>query len=777
MMNFFIDLNFKHKYFFFFLVLGLAIFGFSKAPNLPINLSLSKLLPEENPAVKEMDAVSDDVGGVGHLMVLLGPMDKPEQYLQPIYDKVLKHEDIKYAFFNTEEHLLEDKSLYLLSKKEFKDLRKNAKILFDKGKSSMLNLGLETQEDRDANIKEAKDFFKDFKKDNEKKTYFVSKDGQYALLLIKPTFESVDLERSETLGQFVSTQVKDVLGDKKFNLIGRYVEKVRDTKQMERDIAKTGMFSTIAISIILFLGLGSIQAALVTIFGVVMALGFTTGFAYYLVGQINILTGFLLAILAGLGADYGIHLIRRYYQEMDITLSKETALLNTYKKTGRALFSAALTTAIAFLCLRISEFRGFSELGIIAGCGILSILVVFMLIIPLAGDFLQSKPFLSKTVEAFSFYPYRMKHLKFIIILVPLLIYGASQSEFEYDFTRMRDLSKETRDLKALSEKLYGRSTSPAGILAPDKSTARKVTKFIEQEKYQTIVQDVVSLRTIIPKDIKSRSRRVKKLKNLVKDTPDQELEEKTGLEAKKVRSWLETGVYTREDLPPHIKNSFGKSGNIVLIYPTTELDNRDDLNDFAVLLRDVKKEFPKVQIGSDTLVFVEILDHIVEDGKIIILMFLIGAFITFMIDFRSFYSAFTLEIQLVFGISVLFGLMGLLGIRFTIMNVGMFPAILASGIDMGVHIHHRELESYHSIRSAKISAQAIHLSLATTLIGFGSLFLAEAKLLNGIAWISVLGQLGMYFICMIFRPIFLDYLFLHRLHKKRRPLSLQGLS
>ncbi|MBT7611145.1 MAG: MMPL family transporter [Bacteriovoracaceae bacterium] len=758
-------------------VILLSAFGFSKAPYLPINLSLSNLLPEDNPAVKEMNTVSDDIGGVGHLMVLLGPMDRPQQFLEPIAEKIQLNKEVKYVFYNTEEYLLEDKSLYILEKKEFKKLRRNAKILFDKGKSSMMNFGLETAEDREDNITKAKQFFRDFKKDNDSNKYFLSKDKKYALLLVKPIFESVDLSRSETLSNQVESIVASILKGKKFNIIGRYVEKVRDTKQMERDIGKTGIFSTIVISLLLFLGLGSLRAALVTISGVILALGFTTGIAYYLVGQINILTGFLLAILAGLGADYGIHLIRRYYQEINEGLSKEEALLATYSKTGRALFSAALTTAIAFLCLYISEFRGFSELGIIAGFGIISIFIVFMSILPASGKVLNEKIFLQKTVRCFGFYPFKVKHLKFLLLAIPFLVYGAFQTEFEYDFTRMRDLSKETRDLKALSETLYGKSTSPAGILAPDKKTAEKVVKFIEQKKYKEIVQDVVSIRTIIPKKIKSRARKVKKLKNLVKDISDQELHEKTGIDAKKIRSWLEVGVYTREDLPPHIKNSFGKSGSIVLIYPNKELDTRDELNEFATLLRATKKEFPKTKIGSDTLVFVEILDHIVEDGKVIIIMFLIGAFITFLIDFKSISSALTLEIQLILGISVLFGLMGLFEVRFTIMNVGMFPAILASGIDMGVHIHHRELESYNSLKSSKLSAQAIHLSLATTLIGFGSLFLAEAKLLNGIAWISVLGQIGMYFICMMVRPVFLNYLSWKTINKKRRPLSIQGLS
>lgn len=771
------ELNFKYKYIFLLIVISVSLFGFSKAPYLPINLSLSNLLPEENLAVKDMNAVSDDIGGVGHLMVLLGPMEKPEQYLKEIADQARLNKQVKYVFYHTEEHLLEDKSLYILEKKEFKKLRKNAKILFDKGKSSMMNFGLEDESDREDNIKKAKQFFKDFKKDNDTKKYFTSKDKKYALLLVKPTFESVDLKLSESLSEEIKNIVSSIVKDKPFNLIGRYVEKVRDTKQMERDISKTGIFSAIVISLLLLFGLGSISAAFVTIFGVILALGFTTGIAYFLVGQINILTGFLLAILAGLGADYGIHLIRRYYQELAAGETKEEALKITYLKTGRALFSAALTTAIAFLCLYISDFRGFSELGIIAGFGIISIFLVFMAILPATGTILSEKVMLKKSVRSFGFYPFKIKHLKYLLLLLPFLIYGAIQTEFEYDFTRMRDLSKETRELKALSETLYGRSTSPAGILAPDKKTASKVEKFIKQKKFKDIVQDVVSLRTLIPKDIKSRARKIKKLKKLVKDTPDEELLEKTGIEARKVRSWLETTVYTREDLPTHIKNSFGKSGSIVLVYPTKELDKRDELKEFATLLRAAKKEFPDIKIGSDTLVFVEILDHIVEDGKLIIIVFLIGAFITFLIDFQSVSSALTLEIQLILGVSILFGLMGLFEVRFTIMNVGMFPAILASGIDMGVHIHHRELESYRSLKSSKLSAQAIHLSLATTLIGFGSLFLAEAKLLNGIAWISVLGQIGMYFICMMIRPTFIDYINLRKINKKRRPLSVQSLS
>ena len=99
-------------------------------------------------------------------------------------------------------------------------------------------------------------------------------------------------------------------------------------------------------------------------------------------------------------------------------------------------------------------------------------------------------------------------------------------------------------------------------------------------------------------------------------------------------------------------------------------------------------------------------------------------------------------------------GLMGIFDVKFTILNVGILPAILAVGIDMGVHIRHRELETGSAIKGAALSANPIHISFITTLFGFGVLFIAEAKMLQGIAYLATLGMFSMYFICMVIYPL-----------------------
>jgi len=50
--------------------------------------------------------------------------------------------------------------------------------------------------------------------------------------------------------------------------------------------------------------------------------------------------------------------------------------------TGRATLTSAITTSVALLTLTVTDFRGFSEFGFIAGIGILLALFAFLLILP-----------------------------------------------------------------------------------------------------------------------------------------------------------------------------------------------------------------------------------------------------------------------------------------------------------------------------------------------------------------------------------------------------------
>ena len=752
--------HFKYKYLFFGITIAIAVIGALSGKKLPISLNLTDLLPDNRESVLHMHSVTKEVGGVGYLIVLVGPTQNPEKALPLIAEGIKGNRDIKYFFYEREEYLLKDKALYLLSNKEFKNLRKHANNLFKKKKDSgLFNLGLEDESDFEEKKTEAKKFFKDFgEKKKIKKRYYISKDKKYAMFLIKPVFDSVDLNRSRELTDYLNPILKKTLGDVPFNLIGRYIEKVHDSKQFNKDIVRTGIITLISLCVILVLGLGTFRAAIVTNSVVIIALGWTIGIAFLFVGQINLLTSFLLAILGGLGAEYGIHLIRRYYQGIKEGKSGEQAVIYTYNNIGRALFSAATTSSAAFLILYISDFRGFSELGIIAGLGILAIFIVYMVTFPVVGKYLRAFPRFDKTLEIFGYYPFSTKWKWMFIPAIALTIFGLTRAEFEYDFERMHDLTKETQRMNSLANDLFGKSLVPSALQVKNYDDAERLEDWLKEYEQKKIVQDVVTLSSIIPRKMKSRQRKLKKLKKLIVDLDPKEIEGKTGLEYDQVIKWVSAGTYDKEDLPAQLKNAFGKSGTIVLAYPNESQTTAEALRKFSNLLKIAKKKFEGLKVGSDTLVFVEIIDHIMEDGKIVLALFALGAFFVFWLDFRSFYSALLLETQLITGMILLVALMGLFGVRFTILNVAMIPAVLAAGVDMGVHIRHRELDgNCSSVESAKYMAQAVQLAALTTMIGFGSLFFAEAGMLKGIAWISVLGQISMYLVCMVFFPVFRD--------------------
>lgn len=746
--------NLRTKYWGAALALVLAGLGVLRGVDLPVRLSLSDLLPEHRDSVRDLKSVAQDVGGVGYLIILIGPVSAPESYLPKVAERLKKNTMIKYTFYEREEYLLRNKAMYLMPRKEFDDLIDAGKTLLRGGKRGPIDLGLSEKEGEEKAVARAKDRIAKLKGKGESR-YFLSADRQYAMLLTKPTFDSEDLGKSKSLVEQAEINVRSALPENvPFKLVGRYIDKVNDTRQIERDVKFTGWFSMSAIFLVLVVGIGAFRGAFLTIAAVSVAMGWTVGAAHMFVGQINILTAFLLAILGGMGVEYGVHYIRRYYQERAEGKNHDHALQASYVAMARALWSAALASSGAFFILFFSDFRGFSELGVIAGCGVLSIYFVYLLVFPVIGVALRRSPRFGLFRESFGWYPFKV-YLRWAIPPLALVaLWGVWQAEFEYDFRRMHALSQETRNTNFFVNDLFGRSFTPAAVLAQSSEQARRLVQWLTVKERESVVKDAVSLSQLIPHDAIDRHEEMRRLYRKIARESDTEIREKTGIDGKKIRDLLGAQPPKRSDFPPQLNEAFGKSGNIVLVYSAKDLDYASGLKGFAGLLKQAREQFPGIKVGSDVRIFSEILDHITSDGLVILGVFLLGAFFVLLLDFRNLRDALELEAQLILGIVLLVGLMGLCGVRFSILNITMVPAVLAAGIDMGVHVRHREHEGFGALSSAKFVAQAVHVAALTTMIGFGALFLAEAKMLQGIAWISVLGQLSMYVICMVVWPV-----------------------
>jgi hypothetical protein len=99
-------------------------------------------------------------------------------------------------------------------------------------------------------------------------------------------------------------------------------------------------------------------------------------------GYLNMITSAFISTLIGVGVAYGIHPVSEYELLAAHTRDPERAVRVSYRRTGPAVVAAGLTTAVAFFSILLMQFRGFAELGLVAGVGVLLCLLSATVFLP-----------------------------------------------------------------------------------------------------------------------------------------------------------------------------------------------------------------------------------------------------------------------------------------------------------------------------------------------------------------------------------------------------------
>ena len=140
--------------------------------------------------------------------------------------------------------------------------------------------------------------------------------------------------------------------------------------------------TVLAVATILVLALRSaklIFAVLITLFA---GLAVTSGLGLFFIGQLNLISVAFAVLFIGLGVDFGIQLSTRYRQERAEGLEIEAALKAAVRAIGFSLTLAALSLMAGFFSFLPTEFRGVSELGFIAGLGMIVAFIATLTFLP-----------------------------------------------------------------------------------------------------------------------------------------------------------------------------------------------------------------------------------------------------------------------------------------------------------------------------------------------------------------------------------------------------------
>ncbi|MDT8367778.1 MAG: MMPL family transporter [Longimicrobiales bacterium] len=113
-----------------------------------------------------------------------------------------------------------------------------------------------------------------------------------------------------------------------------------------------------------------------------MSLAMTFGVAWLTIGHLNVLSMVFAVILVALGIDFAIHLFTHYQLGRESGEAPDAAIRHTYASVGGTLWIAGLATALAFLTAYLTDFPGLSELGLIAGLGLIVSLACMYFVFP-----------------------------------------------------------------------------------------------------------------------------------------------------------------------------------------------------------------------------------------------------------------------------------------------------------------------------------------------------------------------------------------------------------
>jgi uncharacterized protein len=138
----------------------------------------------------------------------------------------------------------------------------------------------------------------------------------------------------------------------------------------------------IVVLTILWLALRSPRLIAAVAVSLLVGLSITAGIGLALVGKFNLISIAFAVLFIGLGVDFGIQFSVRYRAERHDLDDLAQALLNTAKYVGVPLTLAAAATAAGFFSFLPTEYRGLSELGLLAGVGMLVAFFTSITVIP-----------------------------------------------------------------------------------------------------------------------------------------------------------------------------------------------------------------------------------------------------------------------------------------------------------------------------------------------------------------------------------------------------------
>ncbi|MCK4303824.1 MAG: MMPL family transporter [Candidatus Eisenbacteria sp.] len=357
--------------------------------------------------------------------------------------------------------------------------------------------------------------------------WILSLDRRMLLIACTPVAQFTDFEAILTTVEKVEELVADVAKshpDVEANLTG--MGKIAQD-EMNSISTSTHLLSLLALILIYLLLARSFRGwlmPLIALAPLVVGIIWTLGLMRIVCGSLNIFTAMMGLVLLGLGIDFAIHLISRFYEERNKGAGIELAAERMIGRTGAGVLSGALTTSAAFFALMVAGTNGVYEFGFAAGSGVVLTLMSVFLILPtllalhersverrrakrgkegaapamppaIHSAQVQGGWPLLGTLASWSWRAH-IAVLAAFVLLMGASFWAALQTSFEYDFLELEPAGLKSVELEREIPERFGTSNQAAWVIAETVEESRQLKESLRKKP---MVAEVYAISDLLP--------------------------------------------------------------------------------------------------------------------------------------------------------------------------------------------------------------------------------------------------------------------------------------
>lgn len=264
------------------------------------------------------------------------------------------------------------------------------------------------------------------------------------------------------------------------------------------------ILSVVLVLIILWLALRSFRMVIPILLTLMVGLMTTTAFALLTIGSLNLISVAFAVMFIGIAVDFGIQFGVRYRDQHHREPDHAKAMTQTAHLIALPLTMAAGSTSLGFFAFIPTAYRGVSELGLIAGAGMIIAFILNITLLPALLAFFrppaEPEPVGFKwaaPVDAFI----QTNRRKILVVSLLIAILGsglAAQVRFDFDPLNLKDPKSESVStlLDAMKDPDFNIYT--IDILRPSLKDAQALAETLQKLPQ---VDHVLTLASFVPAD------------------------------------------------------------------------------------------------------------------------------------------------------------------------------------------------------------------------------------------------------------------------------------